>query len=88
MKKKRFSEEAIIKVLKRYEAGENVKGLCRELGVHNTTFYAWKAKFSGMEVKEAKRLRELEKENGRLKGLVADLVLDNQMLKEVNSRKW
>ena len=88
MKRKRFTEETIIKSLKRYEAGESIKNLCRELGVHNTTFYNWKAKFSGMEVNEAKRLRELERENLHLKQLVADLSLDVRMLKEVNSRKW
>ena len=88
MKRKRFPEETIVKALKRYEAGEKAKDLCREFGIHNTTFYGWKAKFGGMEVNDVKRLRELETENGRLKRLVADLTLDNQMLKEVNSRKW
>lgn len=88
MKRKRFSEEQIIKTLKRFEAGEKPKELCRELGIHETTFYGWKRKFSGMEVSEAIRLRELEDENRRLKAMVADLSLDNRMLKDLNSRKW
>jgi putative transposase len=63
--KKRFTEEQIIKTLKRAEAGEGYKELCRELGIANQTFYAWKAKFSGMEVSDAKKLRELEAENAK-----------------------
>lgn len=86
--KKRFTEEQIITTLKRYEAGETTRDLCRELGISMQTLYAWKKKFGGMEVSEAKRLRELEHENSRLKKLVADLSLDNQILKEVNSKKW
>lgn len=88
MKKSRVSEEQIIKLLKRYEAGEQAKDLCRECGVHQTTFYGWKRKFGGLEVSEAKRLRDLESENSKLKRLVADLTLDNLMLKDLNSRKW
>lgn len=86
--KKRFSEEQIIKVLQRHENGEKAKDLCRELGVSGPTFYQWKQKFAGMEVSEAKRLRELELENERLKKIVANQSLDILMLKEVNSRKW
>lgn len=86
--KKRFSEEQIIKVLQRHENGEKAKDLCRELGVSSPTFYQWKQKFAGMEVSEAKRLRELELENERLKKIVANQSLDILMLKEVNSRKW
>ena len=86
--KKRFTEEQIIKTLKRWESGEKPKDLCRELSVHEQTLYNWKSKFGGMEVSEAKRLKELEQENLRLKKLVADLSLDNQILKEVNSKKW
>ena len=86
--KKRFTEEQIIKALKRLEAGEKPKDLCRELSVHEQTLYNWKSKFGGMEVSEVKRLKELEQENLRLKKLVADLSLDNQILKEVNSKKW
>lgn len=86
--KKRFSEEQIIKVLQRHENGEKAKDLCRELGVSSPTFYQRKQKFAGMEVSEAKRLRELELENERLKKIVANQSLDILMLKEVNSRKW
>lgn len=88
MKRKRFSEEQIIKALKRLEAGERSQDLCRELGIHQTTIYGWRKKFGGMDVSEAKRLRELEGENRRLKEMVADLTLDNKMLKDINSRKW
>jgi putative transposase len=86
--KKRFTEEQIIKTLKRSESGEKVKDLCRELGIASPTFYSWKQKYSGMEVSEAKRLRELAIENERLKKIVANQSLDILMLKEVNSRKW
>ena len=88
MKRKRFKEEQIIKALKRSEAGELAKNICRDLGVHETTFYNWKKKYGGMEVSEAKRLRELEEENRKLKQIVADLTLDITMLKDLNSRKW
>jgi len=86
--KKRFTEEQIIKVLKRLEAGEKATDVCREIGVAMQTIYSWKHRFGGMDVSEAKRLRELETENGRLKRIVADLVLDNQMLKAVNAKNW
>ena len=88
MKKKRFSEEHSIRLLKRHEAGEHPKDLCRKIGIHETTFYGWREKFGGMEVSEAKRLKQLEEENPRLKQIVADLTLDNKMLKDINSRKW
>ena len=88
MKKKRFTEEQIVKVLKRLEAGEKAKDLCRELGVHEQTVYNWKNKFGGMEVSDVQELRSLRDENSRLKKLVVDLSLDNQMLKDVNSKKW
>jgi putative transposase len=88
MKRIKHTEEQIIKVLKRYEAGEKAAELCREVGITQATFYNWKSKYSGMEVSDAKKLRALEEENRRLKRVVADLVLDNQMLKEVNSKKW
>ena len=88
MKGKRATEEQIIGVLKESEAGAGTKELCRRQGISQQTFYRWKAKYGGMEVSEAKRLRELETENGRLKRIVADLVLDNQILKDVNSKKW
>lgn len=88
MKKKRFTEEQIVKVLKRLEGGEKAKDLCRELGVHEQTVYNWKSKFGGMEVSDVQELKALRDENLRLKRMVADLSLDNQMLKDVNSKKW
>jgi putative transposase len=88
MKKKRFTEEQIIMVLKAHEAGSRTADLCREHGVSPATFYKWKAKFGGMEVSDARKLRALEAENARLKRLVADLSLDNAILKDVNSKKW
>ena len=88
MKRKRFSEEKIIGLLKRYENGEHPKDLCRETGIHETTFYGWKRKFGSMSVSEARRLKQLEEENRKLKQIVADLTLDNKMLKDINSRKW
>jgi putative transposase len=86
--KQRFTEEQIIKTLTRMKRGEKAKDLGRELGVSGHTIYNWRMKFSDMTVNEAKRLRELESENSRLKKLVADLSLDNAMLRDVNSKKW
>lgn len=83
MKKSRFTEEKIIGVLKQMEAGRKVGDLARELGVSEATLYTWKSKFGGLEVSEAKRLRELERENSELKRLVADLSLDKEALKTV-----
>jgi putative transposase len=88
MKGKRFSEEQIIKVLKEAEAGIAVAELCRRHGVSEQSFYRWKAKYGGMDISEAKRLRQLEEENSRLKRLVAEQALDIVMLKDVNSKKW
>lgn len=88
MKRTRRSEEQIIGILKEAEAGAKVDELCRKHGMSSPTFYAWKAKFGGMDVNEARRLRSLEDENRRLKALVADLSLDNQMLKALNEKKW
>ena len=83
MKKSRHSEEQIIGVLKQMEAGRKVGELAREVGVSEATLYTWKSKYGGMEVSEARRLRELEEENRRLKQLVADLSLDKEALKVV-----
>ena len=83
MKKTRYSEEQIIGVLKQMEAGRKVVDLAREVGVSEATLYTWKSKYGGMEVNEARRLRELEEENRRLKHLVADLSLDREALKTV-----
>jgi putative transposase len=88
MARKRHTEEQIIGVLKKVEAGMKVAEVCREHGISDATYYKWKAKFSGMEVNEAKRLRALEDENRRLKTMVADLSLDNQALKAVLEKNW
>ncbi len=88
MRKKRFTEEQIIGVLKAAEAGMAVKEVCRQHGVTEATYYRWKKKYGGMEVSEAKRLRQLEDENRRLKTLVADLTLDKQALQWALGKKW
>jgi putative transposase len=86
--KKRFTEEQIIKVVNRSAHGEAPKDLAREIGVSQHTIYTWKKKYKNMTVSEAKKLRELEHENTKLKRLVAELSLDIVMLKDVNSKKW
>jgi putative transposase len=88
MKRKRFTEEQIISALKEVDAGATARDVCRRLGVTEQSFYRWRQKYGGLEVSEAKRLRELVAENGRLKRIVAELLLDNQILKDVNSKKW
>lgn len=87
MKKSRFSEEKIIEILREGQAG-SVKSVCAKHNVSEATYYAWKKKYGGMEVSEARRLRALEDENARLKRAVADLVVQNTILKEVNAKKW
>ena len=86
--KKRFTEEQIIVVLKEQEAGGKTAEVCRRHGISPATFYSWKAKFGGMDVSEARRLRSLEAENARLKKLLAETMLDIAILKEVASKKW
>lgn len=88
MRKSKFTEEQIIAAIKEHERGVKTGEICRKLGIVDHTFYRWKAKFGGMEVSDAKRLRELEDENRKLKHIVAELTLDNRMLKDVNSKKW
>lgn len=88
MKGKKFTDEQIIAVLKEAEAGATVKDVCRRHGISEQSFYRWKAKYGGMEISDARRLRSLEDENRRLKHLVADLTLDNQALKAVMSKEW
>ena len=88
MKGKRYTEEQIIGFLKAHEAGARVGDLTREHGFSEQSFYRWKSKFGGMEVSDAKRLRELEAENSRLKKLLAEAELDKSMLRDVLSKKW
>jgi putative transposase len=88
VRKTRFSEEQIIAILKESEAGVEPGELCRRHGITRGSLYRWKAKYGGMEVSEAKRLRALEEENRRLKHLVADLTLDKQALQAVVTKKW
>ena len=86
--KKRFTEEQIIKILREQESGHTTSEVCRKHGIASATFYKWKAKFGGMDVSDAKKLRALEAENAKLKRLLADAELDKLMLKEVLSKKW
>jgi putative transposase len=88
MKRKRFTEEQIIGVLKEHELGAKTADLCRKHGISEATFYNWKSKFGGMEVSEARRLKQLADENGKLKKLLADAMLDNAALKDLLSKKW
>jgi len=88
MKRQRFSEAQIIAILKEHEAGAKVPDLSRRHGVCEQTLYRWKSKFGGLEVSDAKRLRELEAENSKLKRLLADAMLDNAALKEIARKKW
>lgn len=88
MKRKRFTEEQIIAVLKEHELGAKTADLCRKHGISDATFYNWKSKFGGMDVSEAKRLKQLEGENAKLKRLLADTMLDNSALKDLLSKKW
>ncbi|MEO1532888.1 MAG: transposase [Pseudomonadota bacterium] len=88
MKRSRFSDEKIIAVLKENEAGAKVDELCRKHGISSATFYAWRKKFGGMEASDAKKLRELEAENARLKRIVADQMLDMSAMKELLQKHW
>ncbi len=86
--KKRFSEEQIIGFLREVEAGMPVKDLCRKHGFSEASYYLWRSKFGGMSVPEAKRLKDLESENGRLKKLLAEQLLENEVIKEALRKKW
>ena len=88
MKRSRFIEDQIIGILKEHEAGISVSDLCRKHGVSDATVYKWKSKYGGLEVSDARRLRQLEQENARLKKLLADSMLDNAMLKEISAKKF
>ncbi len=88
MKRKRFSEEQIIGILKAAEAAGSIRSACTEHNITEQTFYRWRRKYGGLEVSEAKKLRDLERENGELKTMVAELSLDNRMLKDLNAKKW
>ena len=86
--KKRYTEEKIIKAIKQHKAGAMVGDLCRELGISNGTFYNWRSKYAELEVNEAKRLRELESDNTKLKKLQAEKLLEVDAMKDVLSKKW
>ena len=88
MKRKRYTEEQIIGLLREAEAGMSVADVCRKHGIAEASFYAWRKKYAGMQVREAKRMRELEDENRRLKRLVADQALDLHLMRELNQKKF
>ena len=86
--KKRYTEEQIIKAIKRHESGVKVDEICRDLNISSGTFYNWRSKYGGPEINEAKRLKDLESENNKLKRLLADKLLEVESLKDVLLKKW
>ena len=88
MKRSRFSEEQIVGILKEQEAGQRTADVCRRHGISEGTFYKWKAKYGGLEVSDARRLKALEDENAKLKKLLAEAMLDNAVLKDLNAKRW
>lgn len=87
MKRNKFTEAQIIKVLKEEESGKTVNDICREQGIHQSTYYNWKKKYGGMQVQEIQRLKQLEEENRRLKQMYAELSLDHKILKDIIEKK-
>jgi putative transposase len=88
MKASRFTEEQVIGILREQEAGAKTVDVCRKYGISGATFYKWKAKFGGLDVSDAKRLKSLADENAKLKKLLAEAMLDNAMLKDIAAKKW
>jgi len=88
MKRSRFTEEQIIGILKEQESGQRTADVCRRHGISEATFYKYKSKYGGLQVSDAKRLKALESENSQLKKLLAESLLDNAVLKDINSKKW
>jgi putative transposase len=88
MKRSRFNEEQIIAILREQEAGARTEEVCRKHGISSATFYKWKAKYGGLEVSDARRLKALDDENRRLKKLLAEAMLDNAILKDIAAKKW
>ena len=88
MKQKTHSVEEIIRILRQADTGQSVEEVCRAHNISEASFYRWKKKYGDMDLADARRLKELEKENAELKKMVAELMLDNRILKEVNAKKW